>query len=165
MCQAVTVHPEDISVRVLRGRARVGSFQIIIIMVKICCIILHWLWYIDIYQIVLISLFPTPFDHFHFHGSGGLILWYDFRLWHMYLYECVNICNFYRFQLILFHKVLILWWGCVFVWKNLMLLTQASTNLSSSVRFPTRKRFNTMSLKFLSQNNCLLNQSTNLTLG
>ena len=30
---------------------------------------------------MLISLFPTPFDHFHFHGSGGLILWYDLRLW------------------------------------------------------------------------------------
>ena len=31
---------------------------------------------------MLISLFPTPFDHFHFHMSGGLILWYDLRLWH-----------------------------------------------------------------------------------
>ena len=29
---------------------------------------------------MLISPFPTPFDHFHFHGSGGLILWYDLRL-------------------------------------------------------------------------------------
>ena len=36
---------------------------------------------IDIHQIMLISLFPTPFDHFHFHRSGGLILWYDLRLW------------------------------------------------------------------------------------
>ena len=41
------------------------------------------LFVIDIHQIMLISLFPTPLDHFHFHGSGGLILWYDFRLWHM----------------------------------------------------------------------------------
>ena len=41
------------------------------------------LFVIDIHQIMLISLFPTPFDHFHFHRSGGLILWYDFRLWHM----------------------------------------------------------------------------------
>ena len=31
----------------------------------------------DIHQIMLISLFPTPFDHIHIHGSGGLILWYD----------------------------------------------------------------------------------------
>ena len=22
---------------------------------------------------MLISLFPTPFDHFHFHGSAGLV--------------------------------------------------------------------------------------------
>ena len=22
---------------------------------------------------------PQKFDHFHFHGSGGLILWYDLR--------------------------------------------------------------------------------------
>ena len=29
---------------------------------------------------MLISLFPTPFDHYHLHGSGGLILWYDLRL-------------------------------------------------------------------------------------
>ena len=28
---------------------------------------------------MLISLFPTPFDHFHFPRSGGLILWYDLR--------------------------------------------------------------------------------------
>ena len=35
------------------------------------------------FQIMLISLFPRPFDHFHFHGSGGLILWYDLRLWLM----------------------------------------------------------------------------------
>ena len=41
----------------------------------------HILFVIDIHQIMLISLFPTPFDHFHFHGSGGLILWYDLRLW------------------------------------------------------------------------------------
>ena len=26
---------------------------------------------------MIISLFPTPFDHFHFHPSAGLILWYD----------------------------------------------------------------------------------------
>ena len=39
------------------------------------------LFVIDIHQIMLISLFPTPFDHFHFHRSGGLILWYDLRLW------------------------------------------------------------------------------------
>ena len=38
------------------------------------------LFVIDIHQIMLISLFPTPFDHFHFHRSGGLILWYDLRL-------------------------------------------------------------------------------------
>ena len=38
------------------------------------------LFVIDIHQIMLISLFPTPFDHFHFHMSGGLILWYDLRL-------------------------------------------------------------------------------------
>ena len=43
------------------------------------------LFVIDIHQILLISLFPTPFDHFHFHGSGGLILWYDLRLWHTVL--------------------------------------------------------------------------------
>ena len=35
---------------------------------------------IDMHQIMLISLFPTPFDHYHLHGSGGLILWYDLRL-------------------------------------------------------------------------------------
>ena len=29
------------------------------------------------------TFFPTPFHHFHFHGSGGLILWYYLRLWHM----------------------------------------------------------------------------------
>ena len=28
---------------------------------------------IDIHQILLISTFPTPFDHFHFHGSAGLV--------------------------------------------------------------------------------------------
>ena len=27
----------------------------------------------DIHQIMLISLFPTPFDHIHFHGSAGLV--------------------------------------------------------------------------------------------
>ena len=27
---------------------------------------------IDIHQIMLISLFPTPFDHFHFHSTLGL---------------------------------------------------------------------------------------------
>ena len=27
----------------------------------------------DIHQIMLISLFLTPFDHFHFHPSAGLI--------------------------------------------------------------------------------------------
>ena len=27
---------------------------------------------IDIYHIMLISLFPTPFDHFHFHPTLGL---------------------------------------------------------------------------------------------
>ena len=43
------------------------------------------LFVIDIHQIMLISLFPTPFDHFHFHRSGGLILWYDLRLWHSIL--------------------------------------------------------------------------------
>ena len=26
-----------------------------------------------IHQIMLISLFPTPFDHFHFHGSGMMV--------------------------------------------------------------------------------------------
>ena len=26
-----------------------------------------------IHQIMFISLFPTPFDHFHFHGSAGLV--------------------------------------------------------------------------------------------
>ena len=31
------------------------------------------LFVIDGHQIMLISLFPTPFDHFHFHGSGGLV--------------------------------------------------------------------------------------------
>ena len=38
------------------------------------------LFAIDIHQIMLILLFLTPFDHFHFHGSGGLILWHDLRL-------------------------------------------------------------------------------------
>ena len=33
-----------------------------------------------IVEVLVISLFPTPFDHFHFHRSGGLILWYDLRL-------------------------------------------------------------------------------------
>ena len=47
------------------------------------CLFDFTLFMIDIHQIMLISLFPTPLDHFHFHGSGGLILWYDFRLWHM----------------------------------------------------------------------------------
>ena len=28
---------------------------------------------IDIHQIMLISLFTTPFDHFHFHESAGLV--------------------------------------------------------------------------------------------
>ena len=31
------------------------------------------LFVVDIHQIRLISLFPTPFDHFHFHGSAGLV--------------------------------------------------------------------------------------------
>ena len=40
------------------------------------------LFVIDIHQMMFISLFfLTPFDHFHFHGSGGLILWFDLRLW------------------------------------------------------------------------------------
>ena len=30
---------------------------------------------------MIFSLFPTSFDHFYFHGFGGLILWYDLRLW------------------------------------------------------------------------------------
>ena len=30
------------------------------------------LFVIDIYHIMLISLFPTPFDHFHFHPTLGL---------------------------------------------------------------------------------------------
>ena len=30
------------------------------------------LFVIDIHHIVLISLFPTPFDHFHFHPTLGL---------------------------------------------------------------------------------------------
>ena len=37
---------------------------------------------IDIHQIMLISLFLTPFHHFHFHGSGRLISCYDLRLCH-----------------------------------------------------------------------------------
>ena len=31
------------------------------------------LFVIDIHQITLIPLFPTPFDHFHFHGSAGQV--------------------------------------------------------------------------------------------
>ena len=31
------------------------------------------LFVVDIHQIRLISLFPTPFDHFNFHGSAGLV--------------------------------------------------------------------------------------------
>ena len=30
------------------------------------------LFVIDIHHIMLISLFPTPFDHFHFHPTLGL---------------------------------------------------------------------------------------------
>ena len=45
------------------------------------------LFMIDIYQIMHISLFPTPFDHFHFYGSNGLISWYDLRLWR------IEYCN------------------------------------------------------------------------
>ena len=60
------------------------------------------LFVIDIQQIMLISLFPTPFDHFHFHLSGGLILWYDLRLWLIsnYISNCIKIyhrcCRFYQ---------------------------------------------------------------------
>ena len=38
------------------------------------------LFVIDIHQMMIFSLFPTSFDHFYFHGFGGLILWYDLRL-------------------------------------------------------------------------------------
>ena len=31
---------------------------------------------IDIHQIMIISLFPIPFDHFHFHGSGTVSVEY-----------------------------------------------------------------------------------------
>ena len=68
---------------------------------------------IDI-QIMLISLFPTPFDHFHFHGSGGLTLWYDLRLWHMHiirserlntdsLWDSADQCNWNAEDFLVFH--------------------------------------------------------------
>ena len=38
------------------------------------------LFVIDIHQIMLKSLLPTPFDHFHFYGYSGMILWYDLGL-------------------------------------------------------------------------------------
>ena len=42
------------------------------------CYVYRMIWFdftlfvIDIHHIMLISLFPTPFDHFHFHPTLGL---------------------------------------------------------------------------------------------
>ena len=58
--------------------------------VSLICLHDFTLFVADIHQIMLISLFLTPFDHFHFHGSVWLILWYDLRLWHnkLNLFRC-----------------------------------------------------------------------------
>ena len=34
-------------------------------------------------KMIIVTKHGMSFDHFHFHGSGGLILWYNLRLWHI----------------------------------------------------------------------------------
>ena len=54
------------------------------------CKILHFV--IDMHQIMLISLFPTPFDHFYFHPTLGLKWTHKLRLCHIcFIYVCVLI--------------------------------------------------------------------------
>ena len=52
------------------------------------------LFVVDIHQIRLISLFPTPFDHFHFHGSAGLVPKFILTPCHTYIqYYIIYIIN------------------------------------------------------------------------
>ena len=47
----------------------------------------------DIHQIRLISLFPTPFDHFHFHGSAGLVPKFILTPCHKHQRDVSLMCN------------------------------------------------------------------------
>ena len=63
------------------------------------------LFVVDIHQIRLISLFLTPFDHFHFYGSAGLVLKLiltpyrknacNLERWRAFSYVFVHICRIY----------------------------------------------------------------------
>ena len=51
---------------------------------RLSCFIEFFVWFHNIcdrYTSENAHFTFSPFDHFHFHGSGGLILWYDLRLW------------------------------------------------------------------------------------
>ena len=56
------------------------------------------LFVIDIHQIMLNSLFPTPFDHFHFHGSAGLVP-------KLILTPCLNTSTLGDVKPPIFHKI------------------------------------------------------------
>ena len=51
------------------------------------------LFVVDIHQIRLISLFPTPFDHFHFHGSAGLVPKFILTPCHKHQRDVSLMCN------------------------------------------------------------------------
>ena len=51
------------------------------------------LFVVDIHQIRLISLFRHFPDHFHFHGSAGLIPKVNLSLRHMFMCICAHFCN------------------------------------------------------------------------
>ena len=70
---------------------------------RVSCFIEFFVWFH-----IVCDRYSSDYAHFtfsdtiHFHGSGGLILWYDLRLWLIsnYISNCIKIyhrcCRFYQ---------------------------------------------------------------------